>query len=134
MPPTSCQTLVNDAVTYNFNGEKSLSKLKGNFMSFLSFSIVAIFIYIVYRVFMSGKARRAVVFCTTCGHEGQGKSTTRGSIFIEIILWLCFIIPGIIYSIWRISSRHNTCVSCGSSSLVPKDSPVAIATKRNLNS
>lgn len=50
---------------------------------------------------------------------------TRGHILIEIILWLCFLIPGVIYSIWRHSTRYDVCGSCGASTLVPVGSPVA---------
>ena len=35
-----------------------------------------------------------------------------------------FIVPGLIYSIWRQSSYHKACPVCGSSSLIPVDSPV----------
>lgn len=42
---------------------------------------------------------------------------------VEIILWLCFIVPGLIYSIWRMSSYHAACPVCGSSTLVPLNSP-----------
>jgi hypothetical protein len=43
---------------------------------------------------------------------------------IELILWICFIVPGLIYSFWRLSSRYNACGCCGSVALVPLDSPV----------
>ena len=45
------------------------------------------------------------------------------SILIEIILWLCFLVPGLIYSAWRISKRHDVCPSCGGADLVPLGSP-----------
>lgn len=73
-----------------------------------------------------------VRYCTSCGHEGRGRTRTRGSLLIEIVLWLCFLIPGLIYSIWRQSSKHKVCASCGASSLVPVGSPVARAAKREL--
>jgi hypothetical protein len=62
--------------------------------------------------------------CTTCGTQGDGKTVTRGSIFIELILWVCFLIPGLIYSVWRLTTRRKACRACGSSALVPLDSPV----------
>jgi hypothetical protein len=43
---------------------------------------------------------------------------------IELILWICFIVPGLIYSFWRLSSRYDACSCCGSTALVPVDSPV----------
>lgn len=64
-------------------------------------------------------------FCVMCGHEGRGTYRTKGSILIEIVLWLLFIIPGVIYSIWRVTTRAPVCRACGSDRLVPPDSPVA---------
>lgn len=64
------------------------------------------------------------LICSACGHVGGGQSKIKGNGFIELILWLCFLIPGIIYSIWRSSSRYKACPSCGSTNLIPIDSPV----------
>lgn len=50
-----------------------------------------------------------------------------GSGFLEIVLWFCFLIPGLIYSLWRGSSRKYVCPSCSSAGLIPSDSPVARA-------
>lgn len=79
------------------------------------------------------KSDGKALFCTTCGHQGETKTQTKGSLAIEIVLWLCFIIPGIIYTIWRHSSRQGVCASCGGTALVPPDSPIAKATKKTLN-
>ncbi len=48
---------------------------------------------------------------------------TSGSIAIEIVLWLAFLIPGLIYSIWRLTTRRDACAACGSAELVPENSP-----------
>ena len=61
--------------------------------------------------------------CSNCGYVGQAKKITKGSILIEIVLWLCFLIPGLIYSIWRLTSKHLACPKCGAQNLVPLDSP-----------
>lgn len=63
------------------------------------------------------------LICSRCGTRGQTKTVTRGSFFIELILWLCFLIPGLIYSIWRLTTRHEACRSCGSIEMVPVNSP-----------
>lgn len=65
------------------------------------------------------------LICSACGHIGSSKTAVKGNILIEIVLWLCFLVPGIIYSLWRSSSRHKTCPKCGSTNLIPLDSPVA---------
>lgn len=64
------------------------------------------------------------LICSACGHVGSSKTAVKGNILIEIVLWLFFIIPGLIYSIWRSSSRYKKCVVCGSTNLVPVDTPV----------
>lgn len=65
------------------------------------------------------------MYCTTCGAEGPGKTKARGSMLVEIVLWCFFLVPGLIYSVWRIGSKHKVCLTCGASSLVPLKSPVA---------
>lgn len=62
--------------------------------------------------------------CKDCGSIGEPKTVTKGSIWIEVVLWLCFIVPGLIYSIWRHATRHDACRACGSTSIVPLDTPV----------
>ena len=62
--------------------------------------------------------------CTTCGHAGRAKSDTPGNIAIELVLWLCFLVPGLIYSIWRLSARREVCGACGAATLVPVATPV----------
>jgi hypothetical protein len=64
------------------------------------------------------------LICSACGTVGAAQSVTKGSLLIEIVLWLCFLIPGVFYSIWRLSSRHKACAACGSQNLIPLDSPV----------
>lgn len=72
------------------------------------------------------RARRGDWVCTRCGHVGSTGTETPGNLLIEIILWLFFLIPGLIYSIWRISKRHHVCRSCGvGAGLIPATSPNA---------
>jgi len=61
--------------------------------------------------------------CTTCGAIGQVKRQTPGSILIELVLWIAFIVPGVIYSLWRMSARRRACAVCGSTAIVPANSP-----------
>ena len=61
--------------------------------------------------------------CPRCGWAGLPCSSTPGSFFIEIVAWLAFIVPGLIYSLWRLSARHKACPECGESALVPITSP-----------
>lgn len=63
--------------------------------------------------------------CTACGYVGTPERVTKGSFGVELILWICFLVPGLIYSIWRITTRHDGCPKCGNQALIPKDSPMA---------
>jgi hypothetical protein len=65
------------------------------------------------------------MICPNCGTQGKPKTYTRGSILIEIVLWICFIIPGLIYSLWRLSSRQKVCATCKQPSMIPLNSPRA---------
>lgn len=62
--------------------------------------------------------------CRDCGTVAEPKTRTKGSFWIEVILWICFLIPGLIYSIWRLSSRSDVCRACGSDRIVPINTPV----------
>jgi len=62
--------------------------------------------------------------CPHCGTVGTPKTLTKGSIFIEIVLWITFIVPGVIYSIWRHASRAKVCRACESEKMIPLDTPL----------
>lgn len=53
------------------------------------------------------------ISCPECGYEGKPSTVTRGSFAIELILWLCYLLPGLIYSLWRLSTRRYVCRQCG---------------------
>ena len=73
---------------------------------------------------------KSEVFCLTCHETGKPKYHTAGSIWIEIILWLCFIVPGLVYSFWRLSTRRKVCAVCGGATLVPPGSSAARSAAR----
>lgn len=97
---------------------------------------VAIVWFVVSRVWqgfrdvMSGKD--GTMHCTACGTEAPPKDVTKGSMAVELVLWLCFIVPGVIYSVWRLTSKHRACPACGSAQLIPIDSPAAVAHRKAL--
>lgn len=64
-----------------------------------------------------------ILVCNECGYVGSTKKGVKGSLGIELVLWLLMIFPGLIYSIWRLSTKHKVCAQCGSTSLIPVDSP-----------
>jgi hypothetical protein len=75
----------------------------------------------------SGPAvKRGHRLCTVCGYVGKPHKHTKGSMGMEILLWLFLLIPGLAYSLWRISSRYDACPKCNSPNMIPLDSPIAI--------
>lgn len=100
--------------------------------------LAALAIYVVLKVGgafwrgLNGTPESARRHCMQCGTDGPPETVTRGSIGIEIVLWLCFIVPGLIYSLWRLTTRHQACATCGSDNLVPTHTPAAVAHKARL--
>lgn len=103
----------------------------GSFSAF-HWLIVGIIVYALFRLFAT-KGVGDVMFCKNCGHHGDTVKRTPGSTAIELVLWICFIVPGLIYSLWRLSARKPACSKCGSTDLVPPDSPVAIAASKKFS-
>lgn len=66
-------------------------------------------------------------YCPLCGTVARPKTRTKGSVVIEVILWLMIILPGLIYSIWRLTTREQVCPSCGAPNMMALDSPKAKA-------
>lgn len=63
------------------------------------------------------------LICANCGTTSKGKRDTKGSFWIELILWCCLFLPGFIYSIWRLTTRGRKCPVCGNRDLIPIETP-----------
>ena len=50
--------------------------------------------------------------CPNCKYEGYGKHIIKGSVAVELGLWLLFMFPGLVYSIWRHSTKKLVCPEC----------------------
>ena len=61
--------------------------------------------------------------CTSCGYIVKPKKITPGNLSTEIILWSLFLFPGILYSIWRLTSKQKICPICKSLFIIPINSP-----------
>lgn len=61
--------------------------------------------------------------CLDCEQIGTPKTITKGSFVMEVVLWLMFIFPGLLYSLWRLTTRKEGCSSCGSSSIIHINTP-----------
>ena len=94
----------------------------------IGFLPMIIFFGLIIGLIVSISSRRSPKtskVCKNCGFTGLPYRKTKGSLLLEIVCWLLLIIPGIIYSFWRITTRHDACPSCHSSDLIPIDSPLA---------
>jgi hypothetical protein len=78
--------------------------------------------YFAYKIF-AGVDQKSLV-CRSCGTVNNGRLVTRGSFVIEIILWICFLLPGLVYSIWRYNTQFTACNACGGKEMIPVDSPI----------
>ena len=47
---------------------------------------------------------RKTLVCPDCGNIGRTTSITKGSFLIKVVLWLMFLIPRVLHSIWRLSA------------------------------
>lgn len=57
-------------------------------------------------------------FCTQC-HTYSNTAKMKGNGWIEALLYLFYILPGVIYSVWRRSGQPNACPTCGHAALIP---------------
>ncbi len=78
-------------------------------------------------------AKQPLMFCTRCHTVAEPETHTKGSFLLELALWICFLLPGIMYSIWRLTTRGKVCPSCGSYDLISPDSPLASQLRNGVN-
>lgn len=64
-------------------------------------------------------------YCPSCGAVNNGHRHVPGSTLVELLMWVCFLLPGLIYSAWRLSSAKKACNVCNATELIPVDSPRA---------
>ncbi|MBK8250451.1 MAG: hypothetical protein IPK85_24095 [Gemmatimonadetes bacterium] len=62
--------------------------------------------------------------CTWCGSE-TNLPERPGSSWIAAALLVPFVIPGVVYQAWRLTSKRMLCPICGQAQLIPGDSPLA---------
>jgi hypothetical protein len=88
-------------------------------------NVIVFFLILYITVKVLGNIFQKPLLCPNCLTQSKPQTKIKGSILIELILWLCFIIPGLIYSIWRSGSRFKVCPSCKAPNMIPLDSPRA---------
>jgi len=62
--------------------------------------------------------------CSICGTIADPIRITKGSFLVELGLWFFFLVPGLIYSLWRLTTKFDACPQCKNSSMIPISSPV----------
>jgi len=68
--------------------------------------------------------------CMECGCQRDPIDANRGLWVIEIFMWLLYILPGAIYSIWRRVRKQQVCPNCQHPSVVLTSSSRAMGMMR----
>lgn len=98
--------------------------------------IMCLAAYAVLRSFTSrNKAilRNGNYVCRNCGTRAIPEIVTKGSVWIEIILWLAMLVPGLIYSIWRVTTRDMVCPECRRNTMIGVHTPIGRMIARRFN-
>lgn len=103
-----------------------LSIVIGAVAGLMAFSLSLLAVAVVALVVARASRRPGpTMYCPHCGVTGVPRTVVKGSTLAEILLWLAGLLPGLIYSIWRLNSRHEACPSCHQAGMIPADSPRA---------
>ena len=71
------------------------------------------------------KKRKITHICTSCGSEETATRRRRGNGFVELVLWLALLVPGILYTAWRnMGDPVTSCYVCGHQTTIPLHTPV----------
>lgn len=62
--------------------------------------------------------------CKNCGYVGSQIKHVKGSFIIEIGLWFLMILPGFLYTIWRLASTAMVCPECKEDTMIKASSPI----------
>jgi hypothetical protein len=95
-----------------------------------SWGIVALLVALVFTLVVLRQARQPDMYCPHCGNVGPAEPGRKGSPAMEFVLWLCFFVPGLLYTVWRRTSRPEVCGTCHQRGLIPTDSPRVAAMRR----
>ncbi|MEW5917896.1 MAG: hypothetical protein AB1762_15950 [Gemmatimonadota bacterium] len=63
--------------------------------------------------------------CTSCGHQTVRVDRVKpGSGWLTATLLCLFVVPGVVYWVWRHTSKQDRCPLCGRASTIPAESPI----------
>lgn len=103
--------------------------------SFIHWAMLALIVYILL-IAVKGLigAGGKEMHCLDCGTQGKSEIHTPGHRFIEIILWICFIIPGLSNaSGFAVAKRMGLIAPLASSVLLYQVSPLGETVLRFLD-
>lgn len=84
---------------------------------------VGLIVLVAVRRRMAETRLRPLV-CADCGTLNPYPTPQlAGSNALELVLWLCLFVPGLIYTIWRRQNQRPLCRNCRSRKMIPADSP-----------
>ena len=64
--------------------------------------------------------------CTQCGAQTSVPlRVPPGSPWVALALAVPFVLPGLVYTVWRYTMRRTLCPTCGHAQLIPADAPLA---------
>ncbi len=58
------------------------------------------------------------MLCTSCWRTARPDTRIGGSDRVELLAWVCFFLPGLLYCAWRYVNRAKVCAACGGGALV----------------
>lgn len=53
-----------------------------------------------------------LVRCRRCGYQGPAEPYAPGKTWVEAVCWIAFLVPGLVYSLWRLFGRRYLCPAC----------------------
>lgn len=71
--------------------------------------------------------------CMECGCQREPIVAKRGLLIVEIFMWLCYIVPGVIYSLWRRVRKQLLCPNCRAPSIELTSSTRVMKMRRLIN-
>jgi len=77
--------------------------------------IAVITIVVLIIMYLSTHEKIVKKRCAVCDRTSFPITRRKGYFALEIVLWILFILPGIVYSVWRLCAPKDVkCPHCGS--------------------
>ena len=82
--------------------------------TFIWVVLCRVIIYVLVKNFYMGYSGKGEIICPNpnCGYRGPAKIRLRGSALVGLILLCFFILPGLLYFMFKSGYRY-TCPKCG---------------------